>query len=375
MTKRIVSGMLLSVLIAATACQNGETHHHVKKGETPSLVLTQQSIQVPQTYVADIHGVQFVEVKPKIEGFIEEICVDEGQMVKKGEPLFRLSADEYQENMREAQAALKQAEAAYQMASYEVSRISRLVEKDIISPIRLEKAKAELEMAQLGVEQAQAQYQRSQLNHSYTVISAPYNGYIDRIPYKVGSLVNTESLLTAISDVTEVFAYYKMNESDYLKFRRAQLSGSNIANTDSITLYLSDGSVYEHKGRVETIEGDFERGTGSIAFRARFPNPEGLLRHGVTGKVSMTTPMDDVYLIPQQSTFEIQEFTYVYVISSEGKAQIRSFEPIGRYGDFYIADDFQDSTRIVYSGIQEVKDGESIRFKDINDRETEGGTE
>lgn len=339
------------------------------------MLLTPKSINVPQTYVADIHGVQFVEVKPKIEGFIEEICVDEGQMVRKGDPLFRLNADEYQGNMRETRAALKQAEAAYQMACYEVSRIGRLVEKDIIASIRLEKAKAELEMAQLGVEQARAQFQRSQLNHSYTVISAPYTGYIDRIPYKVGSLVNTESLLTAISDVAEVFAYYRVNESDYLKFRRAQLRGNRMANTDSITLYLSDGSEYEYKGRVETIEGDFERGTGSIAFRARFPNPEGLLRHGVTGKVSMTTPMDDVYLIPQQSTFEIQEFTYVYVISPDGKARIRSFEPIGRYGDFYIASDFQDSTRIVYAGIQEVKDGEQVRFKDITYQEIEGGIE
>lgn len=148
------------------------------------------------------------------------------------------------------------------------------MEKDIISAIRLEKANAELEVADLKVQQAKSQLQRAQLNYSYTTILAPYNGYIDRIPYKAGSLVNTESLLTTISDVSDVFAYYRMNESDYLKYRRAQLSGRNFINTDSICLYLSDGSKYEHMGRVETIEGDFERGTGSIAFRARFPNPD-----------------------------------------------------------------------------------------------------
>lgn len=365
MKYKILTAALIAVAIVSCKYSDGESTGQGNDRSTPSLVLTKYSIDVPRTYVADIHGVQFVEVKPKVEGFIEKICIDEGQMVQKGDTLFRLSADEHLEKVREAEASLKQAEAEYQMASYEVSRIKRLVEKDIISAIRLEKANAELEVADLKVQQAKSQLQRAQLNYSYTTILAPYNGYIDRIPYKAGSLVNTESLLTTISDVSDVFAYYRMNESDYLKYRRAQLSGRNFINTDSICLYLSDGSKYEHMGRVETIEGDFERGTGSIAFRARFPNPDGLLRHGVTGKISMTTPMSDVYLIPQQSTFEIQEFTYIYVIMPDRTVRIRSFEPLGRYKGHYIANGLDDSTRIVYSGIQGIKEGSKINYRDI----------
>lgn len=365
MIYKVLTGAAIAALLMSCGCKDGEGSNNSNDRRTPSVVLTRHSIDVPKTFVADIHGVQFVEVKPKVEGFIEQICVDEGQRVRRGETLFRLSAVEHQEKVREAEAALKQAQAEYQMAVYETSRIERLVAKDIISEIRLEKAKAELEVAELKVEQAESQLQRAQLNYSYTTITAPYDGYVDRIPYKVGSLVNTESLLTTISDVSDVFAYYRMNESDYLKFMRAQLSGRDFANTDSVCLYLSDGSRYEHFGKVETIEGDFERGTGSIAFRARFPNPDGLLRHGVTGKISMTTPMSDVYLIPQQSTFEIQEFTYVYVIMPDGTARIRSFEPLGRYKGYYIANDLEDSTRIVYSGIQGIKEGSRIEYRDI----------
>lgn len=369
--KAVLPVMAVAVLFAG--CKENAGSEGKKDNHTPSLVLTMNSIDVPRTYVADIHGVQFVEVRPKVEGFIESIYVDEGQKVNKGDVLFKLSATEYSENVREAEAALKQAEAEYQMAVYEVSRIKRLVEKDIISGIRLEKAEAELEVAKLKVEQAGSQLQRSQLSYSYTTITAPYDGYVDRIPYKTGSLVNTESLLTTISDVSEVFAYYRMNEADYLKYRRAQLSGKATVRTDSIVLTLSDGSVYEHLGKVETIEGDFERGTGSIAFRARFPNPDGLLRHGVTGKISMTTPMSDVYLVPQQSTFEIQEFTYVYVIKEDGTARIRSFEPLGRYHGFYIANDLEDSTRIVYSGIQGIKDGMEVKYSDVPAQEAFAG--
>lgn len=366
MTHRFFIVAVMAIAIAACKYNEGEGVTYHKDKSTPSIVLTTHSIDVPRTFVADIHGVQFVEVKPKVEGFIEQICIDEGQMVRKGDVLFRLSAVEHQEKVREAEASLKQAEAEYQMASYEVSRIERLVAKEIISEIRLKKAKAELEVAELKVDQAESQLQRAQLNFSYTTIVAPYDGYVDRIPYKVGSIVNTESILTTISDVSDVFAYYRMNESDYLKYMRAQLSGKDFANTDSIRLYLSDGSRYEHMGRVETIEGDFERGTGSIAFRARFPNPDGLLRHGVTGKISMTTHMSDVFLIPQQSTFEIQEFTYIYVIMANKTVRIRSFEPLGRYKGFYIANDLEDSTRIVYSGIQEVKEGSKIEYKDLD---------
>jgi len=328
--------------------------------KTPITRLTPTSIEFPQSYVADVQAIQFVEVKPKVEGFVQQILVDEGEKVQKGQPLFRLSSEEYSVSVKEAQANYKQSEAELRMAEYEAERIERLVKKNILSKIRLDQVMTQKEVARMKVEQAKSQLQRAQTNYSYTTVTSPFDGYIDRIPYKVGSLVTPESLLTTVSDVSEIFAYYKVNESEYLKFKRAQLRGEQLPEMNNIELILPDGSVYPHKGRVETVEGDFERGTGSIAFRVRFPNPDGLLKHGVTGKVRMMTKMSDVYLVPQKSTFEIQDFTYVYVVDKEGIVKVRSFQPLQRYEKFYITEDLEPDTYIVYEGIQSVKDGMEI---------------
>lgn len=352
--------LLLGVAGITSSCNEAQREKVFHTTKTPITRLTPTSIEFPQSYVADVQAIQFVEVKPKVEGFVQQILVDEGEKVQKGQPLFRLSSEEYSVSVKEAQANYKQSEAELQMAEYEAERIERLVKKNILSKIRLDQVMTQKEVARMKVEQAKSQLQRAQTNYSYTTVTSPFDGYIDRIPYKVGSLVTPESLLTTVSDVSEIFAYYKVNESEYLKFKRAQLRGEQLPEMNNIELILPDGSVYPHKGRVETVEGDFERGTGSIAFRVRFPNPDGLLKHGVTGKVRMMTKMSDVYLVPQKSTFEIQDFTYVYVVDKEGIVKVRSFQPLQRYEKFYITEDLEPDTYIVYEGIQSVKDGMEI---------------
>ncbi len=352
--------LLLGVAGITSSCNEAQREKVFHTTKTPITRLTPTSIEFPQSYVADVQAIQFVEVKPKVEGFVQQILVDEGEKVQKGQPLFRLSSDEYSVSVKEAQANYKQSEAELQMAEYEAERIERLVKKNILSKIRLDQVMTQKEVARMKVEQAKSQLQRAQTNYSYTTVTSPFDGYIDRIPYKVGSLVTPESLLTTVSDVSEIFAYYKVNESEYLKFKRAQLRGEQLPEMNNIELILPDGSIYPHKGRVETVEGDFERGTGSIAFRVRFPNPDGLLKHGVTGKVRMMTKMSDVYLVPQKSTFEIQDFTYVYVVDKDGIVKVRSFQPLQRYEKFYITEDLEPDTYIVYEGIQSVKDGMEI---------------
>ena len=328
-------------------------------GESTTLVmkLTSTSIEVAQSYVADVQAVQFVEIKPKVEGFVEAVLVDEGEHVNKGQVLFKLSSAELYEEVKEAQANYKQVQAELKMAEVESDRVKRLVEKDIISPIRLEQAMAETDVARLRVQQAKSRLQRAETNYSYTTITSPFEGYVDRIPFKVGSLVTPTSLLTSLTDVSEMFAYYKINEKEYLEYKRTELSGADQPEYKNLELELSDQTIYPYKGTVETVEGDFERGTGSIAFRARFVNPEGLLRHGVSGKIRMLTKMDNVILVPQRSTFEIQDFTYVYTVNEEGKVSARSFEPLSRHGAYYVTKDLPDGALIVYEGVQQVSDG------------------
>ena len=321
------------------------------------MVLEQTNVEVPLNYVVDIHAVRFVEVKPKIESFIEAIYVDEGKKVKKGETLFRLKSSGHNEDLKEAEAGHKQAIAKLKTAQYEVDRFSRLVEKNIISKVRLEQALAEREAVEFEVKQAEARVQRSNAMLSYTDISAPFDGTISRIFFKTGSLVTPNDLLTNISDVSEMFAYFKLSEQDYLQIIKAD----NATLSDSVHLILPDGSFYGHKGKIEAAGSDFDRGTGSIAFRARFANPDGLLKHGISGKVQLINKMEQILLVPQKSTFEILDFVYVYLVDKESKIQARSFKPLRRLNTFYVTQDLEPGSVIVYEGMQLVKDGVSIK--------------
>ena len=372
MTRRLFFNYLPFLFLIAsffTSCNRRNEKKSGSKNNTLVVKLAATSIEVAQSYVADVQAVQFVEIKPKVEGFVEDVLVDEGEHVKKGQVLFKLSSAELYEEVKEAQANYKQVQAELKMAEVEADRVKRLVEKDIISPIRLEQALAEADVARLRVQQAKSRLLRAETNYSYTTITSPFEGYVDRIPFKVGSLVTPSSLLTSLTDVSEMFAYFKINEKEYLEYKRTQLSGVEQPEYNNLELILSDQTTYPYKGTVETVEGDFERGTGSIAFRARFANPDRLLRHGVSGKIRMLTEMEDVILVPQRSTFEIQDFTYVYTVDEEGKVSVRSFEPLSRHGAYYVTKDLPDNTLIVYEGVQQVSDGMVIT-PEIVDTET-----
>lgn len=253
-----------------SSCQSSGNKQVKNKEIIPVTILQPTTVDLPRSYVADIQAIQFVEIKAKVEGFVQQVLVDEGQLVKKGQPMFRLNSENYLEVLKAAEANHKQMQAELEMANYETERVQRLVNKHIISSIRLDQVKREREVARMKVEQARAEMQRAQMEYSYTTITAPFTGYVDRIPYKVGSLVNPESLLTTVSDISEVFAYYKVNESEYLRLKRAQLNGEDLQQLDNVELVLPDGSVYRHKGKQETVEGDFEY-TRSVLLISRMP--------------------------------------------------------------------------------------------------------
>jgi len=356
---RKISNYLLFIIVFVLltySCKNSGTSDSSKE-VIPIIILEQTDVEVPQTYVADIHAFHFVEIKPKIEGYIDVIYVDEGKKVKKGETIFRLKSLEHNEDLKEAEAGHKQAMAKLKMAQYEVDRISKLVEKKIVSQLRLDQALAEKEVAEFEVKQAESRMQRSNAMLSYTDISAPFDGAISRIMFKAGSLVTPNDLLTNISDVSEMFAYFKLSEHDYLQFKKAD----NATLPDSVHLILPDGSLYGHKGKIEAAGSDFERSTGSIAFRARFPNPDGLLKHGISGKIQLINTMEQVLMVPQKSTFEILDFIYIYTVDQESKVKVRSFKPLCRLNNFYVTQDLEPRSVIVYEGIQLVKDGMSIQ--------------
>lgn len=362
-------------ILSLNGCSQGSGKNNINKEilEVPVFLLKPVDIEVPQTYVCDIQAVQFVEVRAKVEGFVENIFVDEGEEVKEGQPLFQLTSVEYSELVNSARAKLMQARAEAKAAQLEVERLKVLVDKNIYSPSELEFAQSKKDMAESAIMEAESLLKHAQTGLSYTTIRAPFDGIVDRIPYKTGSLVKSGDLLTNITDISEVFAYYKITENEYLQYMRGQLDRSadkealkkqleeNLQEEqEEITLILSDGVEYHHKGQLETMEADFETGTGSIALRVRFPNPDGLIKHGASGKVQMTNIMEDVFLIPQKSTFEIQDYNYVYMLNEDNIVNVRSFRPIKRHGLFYLVEGFNEGDKVVLEGIQLLQDGNSV---------------
>ena len=375
---------LAGIVFTTVSCSegNGKNKKNAEILEVPVFTLSPKSIEVPQTYVCDLQAIQFVEVRSKVEGFVEKIYVDEGQSVKKGQPLFQLSSAEYNELVNSAKAKLMQAKAEEKSATLEVERLKVLVDKKIYSQSELELAQSKKDMAQSSILEAVSRLKNAQVGLSYTTVKAPFDGIVDRIPYKTGSLVKSGDLLTNITDISEIFAYYRITENEYLEFMRGELDkGSDneqmnqqVKETlqkeqEEISLIMSDGVVYPYKGKLETMEADFEQGTGSIALRVRFPNPDQLIKHGASGKVQMKSMLNDVFLIPQKSTFEIQEYNYVYLVDSENKVNVRSFRPMGRHGLFYIAQDFKPNDKVVLEGIQLLKDDVTVKTNPVGEDE------
>ncbi|WP_240676182.1 efflux RND transporter periplasmic adaptor subunit [Botryobacter ruber] len=312
-------------------------------------------------YVADIQAVKHVEVRARVNGFLEKIYVDEGQEVKKGQPLFRISSEEYKAEVARADANLKNVISEALAAELDLDRVKLLVEKKVISKSELDLAKAKLKAAMAKIDEAQSAKANAATRLSYTYIRAPFSGIMDRIPLKEGSLVEEGTLLTTVSDLEAVYAYFDVSEKEYLAIKKAKQTNA-VNNSEAVKLILADGTLYPHEGEIETMEGVFEANTGSIAFRARFPNPKQLLKHHSTGKVRLFNDIDNALMVPQKATFEVQDKSFVYVVDSLNKVTIKSFHPKARFSHFYIVGSgLEPGEKVVYEGIQNLREGVSIR--------------
>ncbi|GAA4371457.1 efflux RND transporter periplasmic adaptor subunit [Hymenobacter saemangeumensis] len=326
----------------------------------PVLTLKTTEQDLFHDYVADVQAVRNVEVRAQVAGFLEHIYVDEGRPVKKGQPLFRLNASAYQNKLSQAQAALAGAQAQAAAARVELGRVQLLVDKNVITKTELDLATSKVKDAEARVAEARSGEAAARLSLSYTLIRAPFDGIIDRIPLKMGSVVEEGTLLTTVSDLREVYAYFNVGESEYLQYVKARQKHPE-RHSDSVHLTLADGSAYPQMGRIETTESEFNPNTGSLAFRARFANPQRVLKHGASGRIQLTTTLPAALLLPQKSVFEIQDKNYVYVVDQAGLVRMRSFTPQARTGDFYVVrGGLQAGDQVVYEGVQGLRDGQRI---------------
>jgi membrane fusion protein (multidrug efflux system) len=311
-------------------------------------------------YVADIQAIKNVEILSRIKGFIEKIHVDEGEFVKEGQLLFSISAQEYNNELQRAKSQLKSAQAELKSLQVELRNTRSLLAKDIVSKSEVEAAEAKVEAAEATCEESISMVATAQLNVSFTKIKAPFSGFINRIPNKLGSLVEEGSMLTTISDNQEIYAYFRVAEFEYLSFMKTK----GLSKNKDLHLLLADNSFHTEKGRIETVDGEVDRTTGNIAFRAIFPNPSKIIKHGSSGKVSINFDIKKAIIIPMSATFEIQENFYTYVLDATNRVRLKRIYPTVSLGDSYVIENgLKVTDRILLEGVQLVKAGQKITIK------------
>jgi len=316
-----------------------------------------QDAVVNKEYSVNLEGQQNVEIRPKVSGFIQKIFVDEGQSVKKGQLLFKL---ETQSLSQDAEAA----KARINVAQVEVDRLIPLVERNIISKVQLETAKANLA-------QAKSNYSSIVANINYANITSPVNGVIGSLPYREGSLVSSLIVepLTTVSDTKMVRAYFSMNEKELLDFSRTyegQTMQEKINKIPEVSLVLVDNSNYEHKGKIETISGLINQRTGSTECRAVFSNPEGILRSGGSGFIKIPYTEKNIVLIPQIAVFEIQGKYHVFVVGENNKVNSRVVSVKGTSElNYIISNGLKEGELVVVEGVSKLAEGQEIAPKNI----------
>lgn len=329
-------------------CQIGCTSKKEEKEEEEKYTVTNPvkiDTSFTKEYVSQIKSVRNIEIRAQEKGFLQNIYVDEGQSVKAGQLLFRIMPKVYEAELLKAQAEEKSAEI-------ELQNTKLLSDKNVVS-------KNELAVAQAKLQAAKAEVALAKLHLSFTEIRAPFDGTIDRIPLKLGSLIDEGELLTSLSDNSQMFAYFNVSEPEYLQYQTDQ----NDRAETNVNLLLANGEVFKYKGNVEVIESEFNNETGAIAFRARFANPGKLLRNGETGKIQMLVPLKNAIVIPQKSTYEIQDKKYVFIVGKNNKVNAQEISITGEIPDLYVVSSgLNENDKILLEGVQKVKENDKIKF-------------
>lgn len=369
-TNSLILFLGASVIAGAYSCSSTsaapENYGAMPAPQLPVFTVTSTSATTHSDYAAALEGKVNVEIRPQVEGYLEKIYVDEGAYVKAGQPLFKINDREYDEDVKNAKSSLAGALANIQKAQVEIDRLTPLVEGNVISDVQLKTAKAAHAAAVAAADQAKAQLGNAQINIGYTLIKAPVSGYVGRFPYKTGSLVGKGEAepLTLLSDVSEIYAYFTLSEPDFIAFKK-QFAGNTIEeklkNAPPVELLLADNSVYEQKGKLETIEGQFDKTMGTITFRAAFPNAGRTLRTGNTGKVRIPQLLNNALIVPQEATFEVQDKVFVYAVGDSNKVASKPISISGKTSAYYfVSDGVKAGEKIVLSGTGNLTEGAAI---------------
>ncbi len=342
------------VLLLVSGCEKGQGAE--VRPEFPVGTPLMTSAFVDKEYVGKVEAVRYVELRSRHKGFIEQLGVDEGQAVKQGQLLFAISARELAQDVKKAKAAIDSAAAELKAAELELANSQVLAEKKIISQVEVEVTKAKVASLAAKLEEARAHEGQAAINLSFGQLRAPFDGVVNRIPRKAGAMIEAGELLTTLADTHDVFVYFRLSEQEYLATTQAQGTPPR-----SVSLKLANGMLYPEPGVIDAIESEFDDATGNLAFRARFTNANGVLKHGASGKVVVRTELGRAMVVPQAATFELQELLYVYTVDQENRAHATRIVPRARLDDVFVVESgLSEADRIVLEGVHKVKEGERV---------------
>ncbi|HZY35478.1 MAG TPA: efflux RND transporter periplasmic adaptor subunit [Mucilaginibacter sp.] len=326
-----------------------------------------------QEYPASVEGAVNVEIRPQVSGALEKVFVDEGAFVSAGQPIFKINDQPYRAALNNAVASLHAAEGALANAQLEIDKLTPLVENKVVSDYQLKTAKAAYDVAKANIEQAKANVSTAQINLGYTLIKAPVSGYIGRLLKKQGSLVAPADAeaLTLLSDVHNVHVYFALGEQDFVSFKEQYPGGTlkdKLKQLPAVTLLLADNTEFTQSGKIDMIDGQFDKNTGAITLRASFPNAQGLLRSGNTGKIRLSLQHKDALIVPQSATVEMQDKVFVFAVADSNKVKKQAINIIGKSGNNYLVKDgVKAGDQIVLSGLDRLQEGTVIQPKKAND--------
>lgn len=333
----------------------------------PVATISESSQQTAVDYPAAIQGASDLEIRPQVSGIISRVLVSEGQSVTKGQLLFQISELPFKAQLNNAKGALSASKAAVLNAQLEIDKLTPLVQEKVVSAFQLQTAKTSHQIALANVEQATAAVNSAQINLNYTQIKAPISGYIGRLPRKEGSLVAPTDVeaLTQLSDVHEVHVYFSLAETDFINFN-VKYQGNSVADRvkhlPPVSLVLADQTVYPIQGKIDMVDGQFDKNTGAITLRASFANAKGLLRSGNTGKVRMQLAHERAIVVPQSATVEMQDKIFVFAVGKDNKVSKTAISVDGKTGTNYlIKDGLKSGDQIVLTGLDRLQDGQLIQ--------------
>jgi|SRR5690554_249260 len=364
MTKVIV---ILVAGIFLTAC-GGNVNEQVASGveKYKVLALEKTSATLITSYPASLEGVKDIDIRPKIDGYIDEVLVDEGQEVSEGQLLFRIFNPQYSQDMKGLKAAVETAKSAVEAAELQVTKTKPLVEKGIISAFELQNVEIALEARKSDLANAEARYSNAVTNVGYTQIKSPVNGVVGTLPFRLGSYVNsaTSQPLTQVSDISVIHAYFSIGEKQQLDLMTS-IEGNTfqekIEKLPPVNLILSNGMQYEHSGKIKSFSGQVNKQTGAFRVRADFENPEKLLRSGASATIQIPQKLQNVIVIPQRSTFEMQDKRMTYVLEDNiVKAVPIITRPVPGGQLFVVDEGLAESDLVLIEGVGILPEGAEI---------------